>query len=738
MVLNKLNIIKISVFTILMLLFAVIIIFLKTNFETSIIKTVLPSSIFQNDDVIKIAEKSNSVVKVVFESSSQEDLVGLKNSFYNELDKDSLEIIDFDFSELLHYYLETPTNFLSPETRILMKNKKYNSIADKAIYSLYNPIEIQLVDYYNDPFFLLSDYLKYLGWFNSVHQSIKSKDKHKENDFFKLDKKNIDSNINIIKGDKYYDCQLLRIKNSLSLSVKQEDKHVSNLIKIQNKLSKNNQKIYLAGTPIHSYYTSRSTAIMINIICVLSTLIIIGLTFLYFRNIFVILPVCLSILFGFLAGFAVTKLWFNNFHIVTLLFSTTLIGTGIDYSYHYLFNKEHDKEFVKHLSFSTLTTILAFSVLYFTNIELLQQISVFTIFGLSAIYLFVLVMYPCFNMPNPVMNIDFKLHKYIKYTILGLIAFLTFIGLFRFGLNDSVTAFYSPNKMLKNSEIIYNNVSNMPIIAPKILKIKGKNIEDILQKEEEITQELDYNKINYIALSKFLPSEKRQQDNYQLVKNLYKEKLFLFDGVLDNSQISRLRTAPFKYSKFDISKYGIFKELILSENENIMFVYTEKLPLINGIKLETIDINSIVSKYLKLYRNILLILFPLVFVIMLGVLSLFYKSKKALKILSAPAAAIISSIGIASLFGIKMNMFTILALFLILGFTIDYSIFRSGGDKNSEDAILISCITTSFSFLALSFTNFKLVSSLSFILFIGIIISYIVGRLLWVEDSEQI
>ena len=75
-------------------------------------------------------------------------------------------------------------------------------------------------------------------------------------------------------------------------------------------------------------------------------------------------------------------------------------------------------------------------------------------------------------------------------------------------------------------------------------------------------------------------------------------------------------------------------------------------------------------------------------------------------------------------------------MFLILGFTLDYSIFRVGKIKNSSDAVLISCLTTAFSFFLLTFTSFKLISSLGFVLSIGIFSAYLFSLLL-IDGGEN-
>ena len=209
------------------------------------------------------------------------------------------------------------------------------------------------------------------------------------------------NSIDYIDG-KYYDFISLKIKNDQALSPALSNKKIKQLINIQKQLSNKDSKIYLAGTPIHSYYTSTRSTVDINIICILSTFMIIFLTYKYFKNLKILLPIALSIIFGMLCGYVATRLLFDSFQVITMVFSTTLIGIGIDYSYHYFFTDTADKKFIKNLSFSLLTTIVPFALLYLTGIELLQQVAVFTIFGLTGIYAVVLFIYPGFKYLKPI------------------------------------------------------------------------------------------------------------------------------------------------------------------------------------------------------------------------------------------------------------------------------------------------------------------------------------------------
>ena len=78
----------------------------------------------------------------------------------------------------------------------------------------------------------------------------------------------------------------------------------------------------------------------------------------------------------------------------------------------------------------------------------------------------------------------------------------------------------------------------------------------------------------------------------------------------------------------------------------------------------------------------------------------------------------------------ELNLFSIITIYLVLGFTIDYSIFRVDAGERTESAVFVSCVTTSFSFLLLALCGFKMLSSMALVLFFGIVTSYITGYLL--------
>ena len=703
MVYGRINKIKISFISLLAAVLIFIAVCVKTPVQTNLLEAILPADIVNKTNIAKLADKTSSVIKVVFEADSEEKLSEIKNNFLSHTDKDFFEVITPDYSLLTNFYKNAPVNFLSYETRKALKNKNYDEIYQKALTELYSPISFQLTDFEKDPYFLQTDFIK----------SLKINSAPKEN------------------NDKFYSAETLVIRNKSGLSPTKTKQEIKKLVELQKKLTTNSEKIYLAGTPIHSYYTSKNSALAINIISILATVFIIFLTYFYFKNLKTIIPIALSIVFGFLSGFCAVKLLFNNFNVITIVFATVLIGIGIDYSYHYLFSEKHDKNFVKKLTISMLTTVCAFVFLFWTQIEILKQISVFIIFGLIAIYAFVLCIYPQINFSENKREFDFNFSEKHKKLILVTTLVIAIFGLCKINFDDSLSAFYTPPKNLKNAEKLYNQISETPTVSPKFITVTADNQENLLREEEKITDLLSQNGIPFISISKFIPSESRQQENISLVKTLYKNNLDKFGDLLETKQINSLKNCKYRPESLDITQIPFLKDFLLNENESVIFAYQTP----KNIKFT--DFQSDVSAYLTKYRKSLINIMPIAFAFIFIMLSLFFGMKKSFRMISVPILSIAITVSLLGLFGVKINMFGIIALYLLLGFTLDYSVFSSENTKKTKNAVFAAFLTTSFSFLLLSFTTFKFISHIALILFLGILFSYIFNLILMPNNNEK-
>lgn len=665
--------------------------------QTNILRAIFPEN--QNSEmIINLSSKFSSKINVLIEAKTPQECERLGAEFLSEIDEEFFNVKKVDYIESFKFYEKYNKSFLSENTRNLLLKEDYETVKQQAFERLINPISISILPIEQDPFLLFTDYIMTLS--NGTSTPI---------------------NNTIQYGDKYYKYMVLETSSD-SLSPTVMNEKVSKLTK----LSERYNKIYLTGVPIHSYYASSKSIVEINAICILSTLFLFGLFIFFFRNLKLLIPALTSISLGMLCGYSIVSLLFDKVHILTFVFSTTLIGICVDYSLHYFVEKDLNK-IMKSLTVSLISTSCAFLVLTFSGLELLKQISVFTITGLVSVYLFIILFYPiiCKKLFKDYQR---KIEINIKYkkTIIVVVLCVVLFGLFNLKFNDDIKNMYVPSKKMIEAEKLFSEVTNSNFKTSFVV-VEGKDIQDILQKEETLASQFE----NYQAISKYVPSKKRQLENQQLRKNLYKNSLNDYAQFLTKEQRETLQNeANSELIEYDNS--SILSELMLSNNKSLMVLYDAKTPDLKGLDgVEYIDLQKNISNKIKDYRTrCLSLLLPIVLALFV-VLSVVYKNLlKAIRIILPSFLAACFAISVVGLFLKEINMFHILSIFLIIGFGLDYSVFRASGVKNSTLAVSLSCATSVFSFALLACTSFKLISSLGIILSVGLLTSYILSLFL--------
>lgn len=672
--------------------------------ETNILRAVFSDS-SADETVVKLSGRYSSKINVLVESDNSEDALRTAAVFEGKLDKNTFEIEDFNGNQILGNYKTYSRYLLSQRTALQLEKHKYNDVMAEAFVRLYDPFGFMLLPLNEDPFMLFSDYVKSLG----------------------------DGDLDFVTyNDKYYKILSLQVKNDTALSPELLNDKIKVLIKLQEELAHDGTSVYLTGAPVHSYYASSKSMKEINIICVLSSLFIIGLCYFYFRNLKLLFPIVISLGLGVLSGYLASSIVFPSIHVLTFVFSTTLIGICIDYSLHYFIEKDLSK-IMKSLTVSMITTVSAFGVLLFSGVELLKQIAVFTMTGLFSVYSLVVLFYPLLKMDYDSVRVNFVLSGRVKKFVAVIVIAVSVSGMFFLKFNDDIRNMYVPSKKLLASEQLFAKITGGDK-KTSFAVVEGRDIQDLLQKEERISRNLQ--SVNFQALSKFIPSEKQQMRNFELRKSLYKNSLKKYASFLTEHDIQKLlnEKPPLEFIRYNSN--SPFKDFLIGKSSSVMVLYDFNRPEIitqNGGKY--VDVQRDITARIKSCRISCVRMLVPVFGLLFILLSLIYKPRNAVKILLPSILAGTFSIGLLSLTAQSINLFHILAIFLIIGFGLDYSVFRAGGVKHSTDAVLLSCATSVFSFLLLSLTSFKLISSLGFILSVGLTVSYLSSLLF--DYSEQ-
>lgn len=670
--------------------------------ETGILSGFLNPQNELQKQLIELSDISSSTLNVIIESQYSENIENAKDELFNLLNKTNIKKDKFNSDRLLEIYSKYPNNFISYNRRQLLKNKNYKELSQISLEQLYNPLGFFIQTPDKDPYLFATDYVLNL-----------------QNPYF-----DTFNNTKEFNG-KYYSKIFLKVTNPKTLN-----KDLKTLIKFQQKCNKKEDiKVYLTGTPIHTFVTSHKSSFEINIICIISFLSIMFICKKYFNSLKIFIPILLSISFGLIVGYLTTIVILGQMHVLTIVFATSLIGISLDYSFHYIISELKNINIIKSLTVSMLTTVVAFLLLLFSGVELLKQIGIYTASGLVGVYLFVILILPMLKNFYPKTTGDIKLPNISKYRniLVLVIVIVSIIGFCRIKTSDDIRTLYIPQKKLLQAEILNNKVFKMPEIT--FITIKGNSVNKIIEQEEFIGDKLNKDGVLYFSLAQFLPSAKRQVENRQMVKDLYQNNLYNYANFLDLGTKNSLKKASLKNDVQDFTKNNndVLKNFMLDKNTSYMIVFGKYKHLTLGKNINQIKLADNISQIMKSIRIKFVKILPFIFLIYFILLSICYKLLKAVKIISAPLIASIFAIGFTSLIGQQIDIFHILSIFLILGFSLDYSIFMANGGKESKDAVFISFISTFISFTLLAFTSFKLISSMGIILAIGLLTSYLLG-----------
>ena len=227
--------------------------------------------------------------------------------------------------------------------------------------------------------------------------------------------------------------------------------------------------------------------------------------------------------------------------------------------------------------------------------------------------------------------------------------------------------------------------------------------------------------------SKLLPSKKRQLENQDLVKKLYdSEGEYIKNefGIENFKYFKKLEFIGEKEFKRIFGK-NIFNKFIVKDNgywSVIPLAYNiENLPKnakIVSIKGSLLNIlNTLSDETRKALLGSFLFLTLLIVVI--------YKKKVLIYLLPSFFSITVTLVLINSVVG-YLTFFHLISLFIVLGLSIDYTIFHlnSSNLKNLKP-ILFSFLSSFIGFGLLSFASFSIISIMGLTISVGLLFSYL-------------
>ena len=673
----------------------------------------------ENFDIPRtVLNKFSSNLNVIVENKDFKTAKKDADLFYQNLIKNNFSNVTYNISDdLLEkikiYGKKYQFSFLTDDDREDLKQGNTKIIVKKSINFITTSLFPIGLNESLDPFSIFNRYIK-----NLLTISLNNISNWKEKDSVMWQSKN-DMNYILIN---------VPLTTSNMNILQKEVKKIKRIYKSQ----KINSNFYFSSSALHTVKMFNKSKIEITLISISAIFCLLLLSWFLLKDEFQILKVFINLLVGFLCATLGLVLFSNSIHILSFVFGSSLIGICIDYTFHTLYlNNEYELQAIKKSLFcSFVTTIFCFIPLLFLSIPLLREVGIFTICGLIGTYAYVVL----FSKWKSNKNINdngktlrvFILNKKIKITICLLFLIIVAFQVKNLNINNSLSSLYSNNdkELLKGDKIFYelNNVDNS-----NFLIVKGRNLEELLETNEWIIDNNKDIKDKIFLFSKLLPSKKRQLENQTLVKKLYNREGGYIKNEFGIEKFKDFRKTEFIDEKEFKRIFGknIFNKFIVKDNG-----YWSVMPIAYNIdnlpkNAKIISIKDSLFNVLNTLSNETKKALLVSFVFLTLLIIVIYKKKSFIYLLPSIFSIMLTIVLINSVIG-YLTFFHLISLFIVLGLSIDYTIFHlnSSNVKNLKP-VLFSFLSSFIGFSLLSFASFSIISIMGITISIGLLFSYL-------------
>lgn len=542
-----------------------------------------------------------------------------------------------------------------------------------------------------------------------------------------------------------------------------------------------------AGALFHALAATQTAKSEISILGLASLLGVIALVWLAFRSVMPLLLAIVTISSGLLLAVTFTLSVFGELHLLTLVFGTSLIGIAIDYSFHFYCERLSDTERSAKATvayiFPTVTLAFITSALAYVGIGLapfpgMQQVAIFCAAGLLGAYLTLILAYPLLagsRLPEGSRPLALAGTYLACLTQLSK-RFTTPLGMGLFALVIVVWCLIGVSKLTVDDDIRHLQQSPASVTEPEnqlrqllsggtdnqFLLVRAPSEEALLQQLERVSPLLDaaianQELGNYVSLSRYLPSQQKQDTAYLLQGEIYQTQLdtVLTTLGLDENLKPELKAAYLATKAEYITPAAFFtleagKQLaplwlapneVNSPTEHGAIILLGGIQQIDALKarfahdesVQLIDKVADISAVMGHYRLLTLKLLALALGIALLLFSLNFGIKKAAVVVAMPALAALLTLATLGLTGSPLSLFHALALILVFGIGIDYSLFFASAQNHGKAvmmAVFMSACSTLLAFGLLAFSQTQAIHYFGLTLSLGIGFTFLLSPLI--------
>jgi len=531
----------------------------------------------------------------------------------------------------------------------------------------------------------------------------------------------------------------------------------------------------------HAAAATKQAKAEIGVFGTIETLAVLALLFYVFGN---LRPLVLGVLvLGLSAAAAITAshFIFGKVHIMALVFGASLIGVVIDYSMHFFADRFRSPQWtaagaLAHVGpailLGMLTTLVGYLGLVLLPFPGLRQIAAFCIVGIVVGAGSVLCLYPYLMStrlfggqqtvlpqrgPRVARVLDSWLGQWRwtpwRIAAFGALAVGALVGAARVQVQDDIRALVATPPALQRSEQRVQQVLGGGV-ETRFYLVQADDEQSVLEREEALRAALDEavrdgQLGSYLALSRALPSQRRQLENHALLaKDVYRAnglyprlmQQFGFSAAQIDTRLTEFREAnrpltfdawlatpaanPYRHLWLGKLGTGYASVVMLSGIKNVAQLHA----IATASEVRLIDRPREISGVMSRYRQVTTWLLVFANATALLMLGWRFGWRDGLRMVLPSAAACLVTLGIFGWLGVGFNLFNVFALLLVLALGVDYGIFLRHGQAARMTAILsvtLSACTTFIGFGMLAFSATPFIRSIGVTLLCGILCSWV-------------
>ncbi|QSX33920.1 MMPL family transporter [Shewanella avicenniae] len=543
-----------------------------------------------------------------------------------------------------------------------------------------------------------------------------------------------------------------------------------------------------AGALFHAAAATETATQEISWIGGISLLGVVLLVLWCFRSLMPLSIALLTLASSFVVATAVTLSVFHQLHLLTLVFGTSLVGIAIDYSFHFYCERlQHAKDdgdtgtnsaqrsltqIMPTLSLALLSSVIAYVALAFTPFPGMRQVALFCASGLIFTWLTLLLAYPLLaNQPLAAHSQALAwaqrlsqqlLQRRLPLQLLAIIAVVLVAGNLRLVSNDDVRQLQqSPASVIEPEQQLRQLLSGGT--DNQFLLVSGDTPEQLLQKLERLSSQLQQlvqqqQLGSFVSLSRFVPSAQTQQLQHQLQGQIYLQLPQILpqldlDDSLANALLQQYRTNPTltidAWRATEAAKQSGLAQLWLDNQPSyaaiVLLGGIQHLPALTQLaaqdsQLQLVDKVADISRTMAHFRVLTLVLLAATLAVAALLFIGRYGTAQGVKIALVPILAALMTLGSLGWLGAELTLFHSLALILVFGIGVDYSLFFANAKQQTAAvllAVLLSAISTLLAFGLLGFSQTHAIAAFGQTLTLGILFTLVLALQLALPHSAK-